>query len=189
MAKRTLILNGSPRPKGNTVFLIEELKKHLEGEVVELSAFRSKIAPCVDCRGCWTTAKCVVKDEMQIIHEGDFDNIVVASPIYFSTVPGPLLGVFSRMQPWHAATFFLKQPLVQKPKKSAAILTAGSKGNSANSYHHLRAFFRMNNAFGFEDHVVCSPNTDTVPSWEDQEAIAAVAELAKWLNEEEVSHE
>ena len=50
---KTLILNGSPRPNGNTVALINELKKHLEGEVIELSAFRSNIAPCVDCRGCW----------------------------------------------------------------------------------------------------------------------------------------
>lgn len=83
--KKTLIINGSPRPNGNTVTLINELKKHLEGEIMELSAFRSKIAPCVDCRGCWETAKCVVKDEMQVIYEDDFDNIVIASPVYYGT--------------------------------------------------------------------------------------------------------
>ena len=122
---KTLIINGSPRPDGNTVSLIRELKKHLEGEVVEVSAFYSNIAPCVDCRGCWQTAKCVVDDGMQVIYEDDFDNVVVASPVYYGTLPGSVLSLMSRLQPWHAATYFIKEPLVQRPKKAAAILTAG----------------------------------------------------------------
>lgn len=189
MARKTLIINGSPRPKGNTAFLISELRKHLEGEVIEISAFRSGIAPCVDCRGCWETAKCVVKDGMQVIYGDDFDNVVVASPVYYSTLPGQVLSLMSRLQPWHAAMFFIKKPLQLRPKKSAAILTAGGKGNQENARHHLSALFRMLGAEGFREHTVCSPNTDTVPAWEDPEAIAAVAELAKWLNEEgDVTH-
>lgn len=184
MARKTLILNGSPRPGGNTAFLISGLRRHLEGEVIELSAFRSNIAPCVDCRGCWTTAKCVVKDEMQTIYDDDFDNIVIASPVYYSTLPGSVLSVMSRLQPWHAAMFFLNDPLKLRPKKSAAILTAGGKGNHRGAQHHLRAFFRMVGAEGFLEHTVCSPNTDTIPAWEDSDAIAAVADLARWLNED-----
>ena len=183
MARKTLIINGSPRVKGNTAALIAQLRRHLEGEVIELSAFRSGIAPCVDCRGCWKTAKCVVKDGMQVIYDDDFDNVVIASPVYYSTLPGAVLSLMSRLQPWHAATFFLKQPLVQRPKKAAAILTAGGKGNQDGTHHHLRAFFRMLNAEGFREHTVCSPNTDTIPAWEDEEAMQAVAELARWLNE------
>lgn len=183
MARKTLILNGSPRPNGNTAALIAELRRHLNGEVIELSAFRSNIAPCVDCRGCWTTAKCVVKDEMQIIYDDDFDNIVIASPVYYSTLPGSVLSVMSRLQPWHVAQFFLNDPLPLRPKKSAAILCAGGKGNQANAQHHLSAFFRMVGAEGFREHIVCSPNTDTIPAWEDAQAMAGVAELARWLNE------
>ncbi|HJJ69795.1 MAG TPA: flavodoxin family protein, partial [Methanocorpusculum sp.] len=147
--KKTIIINGSPRVNGNTAFLIAELKKHLEGEVIEISAFRSGISPCVDCRACWTTAKCVVEDDMQIIYDDDFDNIVIASPVYYSTLPGSVLSLMSRLQPWHAATFFIKEPLNQRPKKSAAILTAGGKGNEANAQHHLSAFFKQVNATGF----------------------------------------
>ena len=184
MTKKTIIINGSPRVNGNTAFLIAELKKHLEGEVIEISAFRSGIAPCVDCRACWTTAKCVVEDDMQIIYDDDFDNIVIASPVYYSTLPGSVLSLMSRLQPWHAATFFIKEPLKQRPKKSAAILTAGGKGNEANAQHHLSAFFKQVNASGFRDHIVCSGKTDTIPAWEDKKAIAEVATLAEWLNEE-----
>lgn len=184
MARKTLIINGSPRPNGNTVALIRELKQHLRGEVVEISAFRSNIAPCVDCRGCWKTAKCVVKDEMQIIYDDDFDNVVVASPVYYSTLPGQVLSLMSRLQPWHAAMFFIQKPLELRPKKSAAILTAGGKGNQENARHHLSALFRMLGAEGFREHTVCSPKTDTFPAWEDEEALAGVRELAAWLNEE-----
>lgn len=182
MARKTIILNGSPRPAGNTAFLIGELRRQLEGEVIELSAFRSNIAPCVDCRSCWTTAKCAVQDEMQIFYDDDFDNIVIASPVYYSTLPGSVLSVMSRLQPWHAAKYFLGAPLELRPKKSAAILTAGGKGNAANASHHLSAFFRMVGAEGFREHTVCSPYTDTIPAWADPQAIAGVAELARWLN-------
>ena len=45
MARTTLILNGSPRPHGNTVALISQLRRFLDGTVVELFAFRSEIGP------------------------------------------------------------------------------------------------------------------------------------------------
>ena len=182
---KTLIINGSPRPDGNTVALIRELKKHLEGEVVEISAFYSNIAPCVDCRGCWKTAKCVVDDGMQVIYEDDFDNVVVASPVYYGTLPGSVLSLMSRLQPWHAATYFINEPLVQRPKKAAAILTAGGKGNQERAFHHLRALFRMLNAGGFEEHLVCSANTDTIPACDDSQALEQARALANWLNSDE----
>lgn len=184
MPRKTLIINGSPRPQGNTAALIARLKQGLSGEVAEVSAYRSNIAPCVDCRGCWTTARCVVKDDMQILYDDDFDNVVIASPVYFGTLPGPLLSVLSRMQPWHAAVFFLHQPLVQREKKAAALLTAGGKGNQHHAEHHLSAFFRMLNAHGFREHTVCSANTDTIPAEQDACAMKQVDELARWLMED-----
>ena len=185
MARKTLIINVSPRPQGNTAALIAQLKTRLQGEVVELSAFRADIAPCVDCRSCWTTAKCAVRDEMQVIYDDDFDNVVLASPVYFSTLPGQVLSLMSRLQPWHAAKFFLNRPLMLREKKAAVILTAGGKGNQAQAFHHLRALFRMLNARGFEEHWISSPNTDTIPADQDEKAMADVLALADWLNEEQ----
>ena len=184
MARKTLIINGSPRPQGNTAALLAQMKTRLEGEVVELSAFRSDIAPCVDCRGCWETARCVVRDEMQTIYDDDFDNVVLASPVYFSTLPGQVLSLMSRLQPWHAAMFFLGQPLVLREKKAAVILTAGGKGNQDKALHHIRALFKMLNAKGYEEHWVTSPNTDTLPAQQDEAAMQGALALADWLNEE-----
>ena len=179
---KTLLINGSPRPEGNTVALIRELKSHLQGEIIEISAFYDRIAPCVDCRGCWETAQCVVHDGMDVIYGDDFDNVVIASPVYYGTMPGSVLSLMSRMQPWHVATHFLKEPLVQKPKKSAAILTAGGKGNARHASMHMGAFFRMLNARGYEDHTAISPDTDTFPAEQDEAAKAQVRAIAQWLN-------
>ncbi len=168
MAKRTLIVNGSPRPHGNTVALIEEMKKTLEGEVIEISAFhgntvalieemkktlegevieisafRSNIAPCVDCRGCVKTAKCVVRDDMDIIYADDYDNVVIATPVYFGTMPGAMMSLLSRFQPQHAAMFFLDIPRNISPKKAGLILTAGSRKNEDRAMPHVRCMFNM----------------------------------------------
>ena len=183
MSKKTLIVNGSPRVNGNTVALINELKKHLEGEVIEISAFRSKIAPCVDCRGCWTTARCVVRDDMEVIYGDDFDNVVLATPVYFADLPGQVMNLVSRMQPWHAAMFFLNDPLKQRPKKAGLILTAGSKGNAMTSVRHAHTLFKLLNATGCDDHIVLSGNTDTIPADQDEKALSDTRALAAWLNE------
>ena len=181
---KTLIINGSPRPKGDTAVLIQELKRHLRGEVIEISAFRSNISPCVDCRGCWKSAKCVVKDDMQTIYDDDFDNVVLASPVYFMTLPGKVLSLMSRFQPRHVKMFFLNQPLGLKEKKAGLILTSGGKGNHEGAMHHVRVFFKLMNAKGFEDHIVTSLKTDTVPAKDDEKALDDAAKLAEWLNEE-----
>lgn len=182
---KTLLINGSPRPDGNTVALIRELKAHLEGEIIEISAFYDHIAPCIDCRGCWETAQCVVHDGMDVIYGDDFDNVVIASPVYFGTMPGAVLSLLSRMQPWHVATHFLKEPLKQRPKKAAALVTAGGKGNVKREAMHMGAFFRMLNARGYEDHFALSANTDTFPADRDEEALAQVRSIARWLNSPE----
>ena len=179
---RTLILNGSPRPAGNTAYLIHALREELEGEVMELSAFRANIAPCVDCRGCWETAKCVVRDDMDLLYADDFDNVVLATPVYFRTLPAPLLGLMSRFQPQHAAQFFLHKPLKLRPKKAGLILTAGGKGNEAGAEHHIRVLFMMLNAGGYEDCAVRSLKTDTVPAEQDTWALQDIRRLADWLN-------
>ena len=184
MAKRTLIVNGSPRPHGNTVALIEEMKKTLEGEVVEISAFRSNIAPCVDCRGCVKTAKCVVRDEMDTIYADDYDNVVIATPVYFGTMPGAMMSLLSRFQPQHAAMFFLDIPRNISPKKAGLILTAGSRKNEDRAMPHVRCMFNMFNARGYEGYEVISNNTDEVPADQDEAAMAAARRLGEYLNED-----
>ena len=181
--KRTLIINGSPRVEGDTATLVRELRKHLFGDIVEISAFRANIAPCLDCRGCRETARCTVEDDMRVIYKDDFDNVVLATPVYFMCLPGPVLSLLSRFQPQHAAEFFLNKPLDIKQKKAGLILTAGGKGNENGANHHIFVLFKMLNASGYENHNAKSLNTDTIPAKDDKAALEDVRRLAEWLNE------
>lgn len=104
---KTLILNGSPREEGDTVALINEFTKNLIGEVKILSCF-DEIHPCNDCRYCWENQGCSIDDEMQNVYPylDECDNIILASPIWFSSLSGPLLNMCSRIQTLFAATYF-----------------------------------------------------------------------------------
>lgn len=56
MAKNIIILNGSPRPKGNTSARTAEFKKGAEevgNKVTEFQLSRMKINGCIGCRGRW----------------------------------------------------------------------------------------------------------------------------------------
>lgn len=96
---KTLIFNGSPKKNGDTEVLVNELAKKLIGEVKIISCFNN-ISPCVDCRFCWSNTGCSINDEMQEVYSylDDCDNVVLASPIWFSSLSGPLLNLTSRMQ-------------------------------------------------------------------------------------------
>ena len=65
---KTLILNGSPKKKGDTVALINEFKKHLYGDIKVISSHFDNISPCTDRRYCWSNAGCSINDKMQEIY-------------------------------------------------------------------------------------------------------------------------
>lgn len=62
---KTLILNGSPRKDGDTVFLINKLLYRLQDEYKIIDCYTADIAPCIDCRCCREKLSCLIKDEMQ----------------------------------------------------------------------------------------------------------------------------
>ncbi len=45
------------------------------------------------------------------------DNILIASPIYFSELTGALLNIGSRLQTYFCARFFRKEKPIKKAKK------------------------------------------------------------------------
>lgn len=90
---KTLIINGSPRVNGDTNSLINIVKERIAGEYKIVDAYRCNISPCLDCRFCRENSGCAIQDEMQEVYEyiNDCDNILIASPIYFSELTGKVL--------------------------------------------------------------------------------------------------
>lgn len=127
---KTLIFNGSPRPKGETRKMINMLSEELVGDIKVVNTYTAGIHPCVDCRFCHTHDGCVIKDDMQTIYQDiqEADCIVIASPIYYEQLTGMLLATMSRLQTYFCAKYMRDQEPIQKKKKGAILLAAGSFG-------------------------------------------------------------
>ena len=180
---KTLIINGSPKKNGDTAALINELIRQLDGEVRTISC-RDDISPCIDCRYCWTHEGCALKDGMQEIYEYliGCDNIVLASPIWFSSLSGPALNLTSRFQTYFSARRFRNAPVKRKPKKGLILLVGGNAGTEAHPLEVARMILRTAGAAKEEITSVVSMNTDELPAKNDSTALEQIRQQAERLN-------
>lgn len=180
---KTLIINGSPKKNGDTAALIDELVRNLEGEVRLISCF-DEISPCIDCRYCWTHEGCALQDGMQKIYEflPDCDNVVLASPVWFSSLSGPALNIVSRFQTYFAARRFRNAPVKRRPKKGLILLVGGNAGTERQPLEAARMILRMAGAAKEEISSITSMNTDEIPAKDDQTAIEQIQTEAERLN-------
>ncbi|MCC8107473.1 MAG: flavodoxin family protein [Planctomycetes bacterium] len=130
MAKKIVILNGSPRPNGNTAGLIASFTEGAKTAGHDVREFRlqsMKIAGCIGCLqgGKDPASPCVQKDDMDKIYPAyvEADIVVLASPLYYWTISGQLKCAFDRL-------FAVAEcdPNYANPKKDAILLMA-AKGN------------------------------------------------------------
>lgn len=182
---KTLIFNGSPRPNGNTAGLLRILQEQLPGECMVVDAYRCDISPCVDCRACKTRSGCAIQDGMQAVYGyiQECDNILIASPIYFSELTGKLLDVGSRLQTYFSARFFRKETPVAKSKRGAIILVGGGDGSSEKAADTARTLLRLMNCKDIHE-LICSHDTDRIPAIEDAQALAGVESIVKFFMQE-----
>ena len=180
---KTLIFNGSPRKNGDTVGLLNHLLERLPGEYKIVDAYRANISPCVDCRYCKEKSGCAIQDEMQEVYEylKDCDNVLIASPVYFSELTGPLLSVGSRLQIYFCSRFFRKEESGLTPKKGAVLLVGGGDGKPDKAYETAKTLLKNMNCKEIHP-LVCSHNTDRVPAIKDAQAVAGVEEIVRFFS-------
>ena len=134
MAKKILILDGSPRPKGNTstlcgAFMDGARQAGHEQAFFELSTMR--ISGCIGCmRGGKDLGNpCVIKDDMSQIYPvyEKADIVVLASPMYYWSVSGQLKCAFDRL-------FAVAElnPNWANPVKDAILIMAAEGNDEAN---------------------------------------------------------
>ena len=180
---KTLIINGSPRINGDTASLLEIIKANIDGEYRIIDSYRCSISPCLDCRFCWENNGCVINDEMQEIYGyiQVCDNILIASPIYFSELTGKLLDVGSRLQTYFCARFFRKEEPIAKIKKGAVVLVGGSDGSINKAYETACTLLHHMNCYNIHD-VVFSHNTNIIPAVKDRQAIKGIHSIIDFFN-------
>ena len=121
-----LVLNGSPRPRGDTAKMVAAFRAAAEEaghRVTVMEVCRMDIRGCLACEYCHGkgSGACVQKDDMQQIYEklADTEMLVLASPIYYHNISGQLKCVIDRFY----AALYPKAP--ECLKKVAMFLASG----------------------------------------------------------------
>ncbi|WP_066496180.1 flavodoxin family protein [Abyssisolibacter fermentans] len=180
---KTLIINGSPRKNGDSMTLVNEMIKYINGEVKIIHTYYDNISPCVDCRFCWNNEGCCINDNMQEVYKllDEVENIIIASPLHFSELTGKLLSFASRLQTYYVRRCIKKDiEFKLKKKNGVLIITGGGDGGPEPAIKRANIIFRHINAKTIG--TVFSLQTNEIPSKENNEALRKAKELALELN-------
>ncbi|NLZ45745.1 MAG: flavodoxin family protein [Clostridiales bacterium] len=170
-----LVLNGSPRPNGNTVAMINAFAdgaKKVGNDVTVIDVCKKKIAGCLGCEYCHTKGNgdCVQKDDMTEVYLAleKAEMLVLASPIYYWGFTGQLQSAINRMY------------AVGKPKmlkKSALILSSESPDVYEGAIYGYKNSFPI--YMGLEDMGIFTANGDQNKSEEKLSELRAFGETLK----------
>lgn len=124
---------GSPRRHGNSARLLEAAlagAREAGAETRLFVAADAGMSPCRGCNACSSAGECVVRDGGAEYYAAidAADGFIVASPVFFATVPAVLKILIDRLQPYWARRFVLGQELTAR--RPGAILLARSGGDS-----------------------------------------------------------
>ena len=141
---KVLLVNGSPRPDGNTFCCLKEietqLQKHgVESEIVQIG--RQSVRMCINCGGCRENGGegCVFDDDLCSVITGkmkEADALIMGTPVYYGQPNGGLLSLMQRM-------FFSAGHLVQN--KPAAALAVCRRGGATAALQTMNMMFEMMN--------------------------------------------
>lgn len=136
---KVLLVNGSPKTKGNTALALEEMVKVFEAEGIEteiLHVGNKDIRGCIACGSCGKNGKCVF-DDMVNEFAPKFeacDGIVVASPVYYASANATLIAFLDRL---FYSTHF------DKTMKVGASVTVARRGGCSASFDELNKYFTI----------------------------------------------
>ncbi len=136
---KVLMLNGSPRPNGNTAIALKEMEKIFTAEGVEVETVQlgnKDIRGCIACMGCRKTGKCVFPDLVNEVAPkfAECDGLVVASPVYYASANGTLISFLDRL--------FFSTPFDKTMKVGASVAVARRGGLTA-TYDELNKYFTI----------------------------------------------
>lgn len=136
---KVLMINGSPRVKGNTFVALHEMEEVFEAQGIEteiLHIGNQAIRGCIACGTCGTKGQCVFDDavnEAAAKFEA-CDGLVIGSPVYYASANATLVAFLTRL--------FYSTPFDKTMKVGAGVVAARRGGLSA-TFDELNKFFTI----------------------------------------------
>ena len=136
---KVLMINGSPRAKGNTARALQEMQGVFEQEGVEVTYVQvgnQAVRGCIACGGCAKKGACVFDDvvnELAPLFE-QADGLVVGSPVYYGSANATLVAVLDRL-------FYSKQ--FDATMKVGAAVAVARRGGLTATFDELNKYFTI----------------------------------------------
>jgi multimeric flavodoxin WrbA len=136
---KVLMINGSPRPNGNTAMALTEMEKIFAQEGIETETIQvgnQNIRGCIACGHCYKNGKCVFDDCINDIAAKfeDADGLVVASPVYYASANATLIAVLDRL--FYCSRF-------SKTMKVGASVAVARRGGCSATFDQLNKYFTI----------------------------------------------
>ena len=112
----------------------------------------------------------------------DCDAVVLASPVWFSSLSGPALDIGSRLQTYFARKFFRHLPSPLKPKRGVILLVGAQPETAEHPIANAKTILGLANIAKEDITVITSMNTDRVPASRDTAALEAARAAAQALS-------
>ena len=139
---KVLLVNGSPKPNGNTARALAEVAGELERTGIESEIVQLGGKPLRDCIGCGQCSKldgrCVFDDDIVnefIVKAAEADGFVFGSPVYYAHPSGRILSFLDRV--FYAGS----KVLAHKP---AAAVAVARRGGTSTTFDVLNKYFTIN---------------------------------------------
>jgi multimeric flavodoxin WrbA len=151
MPTKILILKGSPREKGNSATLAEQLAagaREAGAQVESVYLHALDLRPCDGCDECRGTGGiCIIKDDMQPLYPkvAAADVLVFASPVYWFTISAQLKTCIDRWYSFGASDwqeFHGKQAAILLTYGDSDLYTSGGI-NAINTFETMFRFLEM----------------------------------------------
>ena len=138
---KVLLINGSPRHKGNTNVALEEIAKQLAKQDIESEILWIGTKPvrgCIACDKC-ANNRCNFNDDIvnTVIEKMEqCDGLVIGSPVYYGQPAGPVCCLQQRMM-YAGSSVFANKP--------AAGVCVCRRGGATAAFQTLNMPFQMTN--------------------------------------------
>ena len=134
---KVLLLNGSPKAKGNTALALNEMaavfaQEGIEAEIIQVG--HQAVRGCIACGSCGKNGKCGFDDT---VNEGAAkfeaaDGIVIGSPVYYAGANATLMAFLQRL--FYSTRF-------DKTMKVGASVVIARRGGCSATYDEMNKFF------------------------------------------------
>ena len=136
---KVLLINGSPRPDGNTKIALDEMTRVFKEQGIETEVMQvgnKAIRGCIACNSCATRGCCVFDDEVNALAKQfeEADGLVVATPVYYASANATLIACLDRL--FYSTGF-------DKTMKVGASVVCARRGGLSATFDELNKYFTI----------------------------------------------